>query len=162
MCSLKLISAENKISVHTPRLEDLVYIMHNLKATDEKKTKFDLAMHAMCEEALIEKWHTESVKKWMFLYEDKILFACGLFKLNGDSQYALWWEPTEECERMKKTYGRAALIAARILKQQKGTIWTCTPLWYTQNIRATKHLGFKEVGEYLMFGEEYLLFKMEN
>ena len=162
MSLLKPTLAESKIIVHTPRLEDLWYIMRNLKDNDAKKTKFDLAVRGMCEDELVEKWHNESVAKWMFLYENKILFACGLFKLKDNTGYALWWEPTKECEKLKKTYGYAALMAAEILKQHGGTIWTCTPLWYTQNIRATKHLGFKEVGEYLMFGEEFLLFKMEN
>lgn len=158
----KVISAENKITFSEPSRDDLRYILSNLKAEDKKKTANDLRYVLKTENQLIDIWEKESVLKRLVKYNGNILFAFGLLKLKDNFGYSLWWEPTELCGKLKKTYGRASLMAADILKKENKSIWTCTPKWYTQNIRATEHLGFSKVGEFLMYDEEYILFKMEK
>lgn len=153
--------AASKIRVIEPTKDSLEYILDHLKEQDNDKTQADLLHTGKTKEELVDWWLKNSDGKWMFLYNNHILFACGLIPLK-DGSYSLWWEPTYLCAMLKKSYGRAALMAAELLKKHGGTIWTCTPMWYTQNIRATEHLGFKKVGIFLLYGEAYMLFKMEN
>lgn len=161
MSILKATLAASKIRVIEPTEDSLRYILDHLKEQDKFKTEQDLQHTGKDKEYLIDLWMNKSVAKWMFLYNNHILFACGLIECK-DGSCILWWEPTELCAMLKKTYGRASLMAAELLKKHGGVIWTCTPMWYTQNIRATEHLGFKRAGDFQLYGEAYILFKMEN
>ena len=162
MCLLKATSAASKIHVIEPTWESMEYILDHLKEQDKFKTEQDLLHCGKTRKDLLNLWMNKSEAKWMFMHGNQILFACGITKLDDGSGYALWWEPTELCAMLKKSYCRASLKAVQLLKEHGGTVWTCTPLWYTQNIRATEKLGFEKVGEFLLYGEEYMLFKMEN